>query len=162
MSTFQKESTKRLAGRARDSWSKGSEFESRQERRENSPPELTFCAGNYSVSVPPPCYRSGTQKDPSHSGKSAGGRLHLRTQWWQRKAWKVSFADMRARPARITLFRSSVVNRTSMPAISCYFQSPVTDRTSVNADKTRSKLYIKVSMWKLRRITLENRPSVLS
>ena len=25
-------------------------------------PELTLCADSYSVSVPPPCYRSGTQK----------------------------------------------------------------------------------------------------
>ena len=29
---------------------------------EFSSPELTFCADSYSVSVPPPCYRSGTQK----------------------------------------------------------------------------------------------------
>ena len=27
-------------------------------------PELTLCAGSYSVSVPPPCYRSGTSKTP--------------------------------------------------------------------------------------------------
>ena len=29
------------------------------------------------VSVPSPCNRSGTQKDPGRSAKSAGGRLHL-------------------------------------------------------------------------------------
>ena len=27
-------------------------------------PELTLCADFYSVSVPPPCYRSGTKKTP--------------------------------------------------------------------------------------------------
>ena len=40
---------------APDSWSKGCEFEYRQERRENFfLPELTLCADSYSVSVPPP------------------------------------------------------------------------------------------------------------
>ena len=29
-----------------------------------SDPELSLCADSYSVSVPPPCYRSGTQKTP--------------------------------------------------------------------------------------------------
>ena len=33
----------------------------------------------YSVSVPPPCYHSDTLKNPGHSTKSAGGRLHLNT-----------------------------------------------------------------------------------
>ena len=32
--------------------------------REFSPPELTLCADSYSVSVPPPYYRSGTKKTP--------------------------------------------------------------------------------------------------
>ena len=27
-----------------------------------SSPELTLCADSYSVSIPPPCYRSGMQK----------------------------------------------------------------------------------------------------
>ena len=31
---------------------------------EFSSPELTLCAYSYSVSVPPPCYRSGTEKAP--------------------------------------------------------------------------------------------------
>ena len=31
---------------------------------EFSSPELTFFADSYSMSVPPPCYRSGTQKTP--------------------------------------------------------------------------------------------------
>ena len=31
------------------------------------------------MSVPPPCYRSGTLNYPGHSAKSAGGRLHLNT-----------------------------------------------------------------------------------
>ena len=42
---------------------------------EFSSPELTLCADSYSVSVPPPCYRSS----PGHSAESAGGRLHLNT-----------------------------------------------------------------------------------
>ena len=46
---------------------------------EVSSPELPLCADSYSVSVTPPCYRSGTQKDPGHSAKSADGRLHLTT-----------------------------------------------------------------------------------
>ena len=32
--------------------------------REFSTPDLTLCADSYSVSVPPPCYDSGTQKIP--------------------------------------------------------------------------------------------------
>ena len=31
---------------------------------ECSSPESTLCADSYSVSVPPPCYRSGTLKTP--------------------------------------------------------------------------------------------------
>ena len=55
----------RLLVRAPDSWSKGCEFESRQKRPgEFSSPGLSFCADSYSVSVPPPCYRNGTQKAP--------------------------------------------------------------------------------------------------
>ena len=43
---------------------------------EFSSPELTLCADSHSVSVPPPqCH----VKDPGHSAKSAGGRLHLNT-----------------------------------------------------------------------------------
>ena len=49
--------------------------------------KTTLCADSYSVSVPSPSYRSGTQKKnqqqqqkkPGHSAKSAGGRLHLNT-----------------------------------------------------------------------------------
>ena len=41
--------------------------------------ELTLYADSYSMSVPPQCYRSGTQKDPSHSAKSSSGKLHLNT-----------------------------------------------------------------------------------
>ena len=49
-----------LLVRAPDSWSKGCEFESRQERLEKfSSSELTLCADSFSMSVPPPCYRSG-------------------------------------------------------------------------------------------------------
>ena len=40
---------------------KGCKFESPQEQGENFfSPELTLCADSYSVSVPPPCYHSGT------------------------------------------------------------------------------------------------------
>ena len=40
--------------------------------------EFSSSESTYSVSVPPPCYRGGT-KDPDHSAKSTGGRLHLNT-----------------------------------------------------------------------------------
>ena len=73
---------------------------------EFSSPESTLCADSSSVSIPPLCYRSGMLKswllvkvsnmseslftrngaacyvdvkDPGHSAKSAGGRLHLNT-----------------------------------------------------------------------------------
>ena len=46
---------------------------------EYSSPELTFSAESHSVSLPHLCYRSGTEKDPGHSVKSAGDRLHLST-----------------------------------------------------------------------------------
>ena len=42
-----------------------------------SSPELALCADSYSVSVPPQCYCSGTQKTPVILPKSAGGRLYL-------------------------------------------------------------------------------------
>ena len=35
-----------------------------EEAGEFSSPELTLCADSYSVPVPPPCYRCGTQKTP--------------------------------------------------------------------------------------------------
>ena len=47
--------------------------------------ELSLLQGQHSVltlisvSVPPPCYRSSTIKDPGHSAKNAGGRLQLNT-----------------------------------------------------------------------------------
>ena len=44
-----------------------------------SSPELTFCADSCSVSVPPPVLLQWHVKDPGHSAKSAGGRLHLNT-----------------------------------------------------------------------------------
>ena len=62
--TFDRDS---LLERAPDSLSKGSEFESRQEPGGGdaeggrfSSLELTLCADSYSVSVPSPCYNSGT------------------------------------------------------------------------------------------------------
>ena len=42
-------------------------------------PELTLCAGSYSVSVPPLVLPQWHVKDPGHSALSAGGRLHLNT-----------------------------------------------------------------------------------
>ena len=47
-----------------DSWSKGCEFQSQQEWWENFLLQLTLCADSYLVSVPPPCYCSGTEKTP--------------------------------------------------------------------------------------------------
>ena len=41
-------------------------------------PVSTLCADSYSVSVPPRG-AAAALKDPGHSGKSAGGRLHLNT-----------------------------------------------------------------------------------
>ena len=46
---------------------------------EISSPVLTLCADSYSVSVPPPVSPQWHVKDPGHSAKSAGGRLHLNT-----------------------------------------------------------------------------------
>ena len=44
-----------------------------------SSPESTLCADSYSVSVPTPVLPQWHVKDPGHSAKSAGGRLHLNT-----------------------------------------------------------------------------------
>ena len=46
---------------------------------EFSSPELTLCADFYLVSVPPPGLPQWHVKDPGHSAKSAGDRLHLNT-----------------------------------------------------------------------------------
>ena len=43
-----------------------------------SSPQLTLCADFQSVSVPPPVLPQWHVKDPGHSAKSVGGRLHLR------------------------------------------------------------------------------------
>ena len=47
--------------------------------RELSSPELTLYADSYSVSVPSPVLPQRHVKDPDHSTKSIGGRLHLNT-----------------------------------------------------------------------------------
>ena len=39
--------------------------------------ELPLRGGSYSVSVPPPVSSQWHVKDPGHSAKGAGGRLHL-------------------------------------------------------------------------------------
>ena len=64
--------------RASDSWMKGPGFQSLREWWENfllqgQLPVLTLIA----VSISLPCYRSSTKKDPRHSAKSAGSRLHI-------------------------------------------------------------------------------------
>ena len=69
-----------LLVRAPDSWSKGYEFESRQDRRENFLLQrVNFVCwllfGVRSTPVLPQWHA----KDPGHSAKSAGGRLHLNT-----------------------------------------------------------------------------------
>ena len=46
---------------------------------EFSSPDLIFCVDSYSVSVPPLCLLQLHVKDPGHSAKSAGGRLHQNT-----------------------------------------------------------------------------------
>ena len=45
---------------------------------EFSSPELILFSDSYSVSVPPPVLQQWQVKDPGHSAKSAGGRLHLK------------------------------------------------------------------------------------
>ena len=46
---------------------------------EFSSPELTLCADSYSMSVPSPVLPQWHVKDPGHSSKSAGDKLHLNT-----------------------------------------------------------------------------------
>ena len=46
---------------------------------ELSSPELTLYAESKSVSVPTPVLLQWHVKDPGHSAKSVGGRLHLNT-----------------------------------------------------------------------------------
>ena len=46
---------------------------------EFSSPESTLCAASYSVFVLPPVLPQWHAKDPGHSAKSVGGRLHLNT-----------------------------------------------------------------------------------
>ena len=46
---------------------------------EFSSPELALCADSYSESVPFTVLPQWHVKDPGHSAKSAGGRLHLNT-----------------------------------------------------------------------------------
>ena len=43
-----------------------------------SSPESTLCVDSYSVSASPPVSPQWHVKDPGHSAKSAGGRLHLK------------------------------------------------------------------------------------
>ena len=66
---------------ALDSWSKGSEFESWQERQENFLLGSQLCVLTLiqCQSPPPPMLPQWHVKDPNHSAKSAGGRLHLNT-----------------------------------------------------------------------------------
>ena len=62
-----------------DSWSKGCEFESRQERRENFFSRVKFvCWLLFGVRITP-VLPQWHVKDPSHSAKSADGRLHIKT-----------------------------------------------------------------------------------
>ena len=68
-----------LLVRAPDSWSKGCQFESRQERRRIFVSKVNFVCwllfGVRSTPVLPQWHI----KDPGHSAKSAAGRLHLNT-----------------------------------------------------------------------------------
>ena len=69
-----------LLVRAPDSWSKSCEFESRQERRENFFLQSDLCVLTFSGVRSTPMLPQWHVKDPSHSAKSAGGRLHLNTR----------------------------------------------------------------------------------
>ena len=60
---------------------------------EFSSPELTLCADSYSVSVPPPCYRSGTQKTPvvlQKGGAGAAGFFLAARIWGEGSAMHAS------------------------------------------------------------------------
>ena len=46
---------------------------------EFSSPESALRADSYSVFIPPPVLLQWHVKDPGHSAKSTGGRLHLKT-----------------------------------------------------------------------------------
>ena len=61
--------------RTPDSWSKGCEFESRQERQDQS----QLCVLTLILCPLHPRVSQWHVKDPGHSVKSAGGRLHLNT-----------------------------------------------------------------------------------
>ena len=65
--------------RVLDSWPKGPGFESPQEQQEISSPRSTFCADScFGINSTPVLPQSEWHvKDPSHSAKSAGGRLQL-------------------------------------------------------------------------------------
>ena len=69
-----------LLVRVPDSWSKGYEFESRQERLESFLLQSQLCVLTL-IRCPfhPPVLPKWHVKDPCHSAKSAGGRLHLNT-----------------------------------------------------------------------------------
>ena len=71
------ESGDSLLVRTPDSWFNGCEFESRQEWRENCLLQGQLFVLTHSVSVSPPMVPQWHVKDPGHSAKSAGGRLHL-------------------------------------------------------------------------------------
>ena len=58
------------------SWSKGCEFETRQERR--SSPELTLWTDSYSVSVPTPVLPQWHVRDPGHSAKKCRWQVTLK------------------------------------------------------------------------------------
>ena len=49
------------------------------EAGESTSPTLTLCTDSYSVSVPLLVLPQWQVKDPGHSAKSAGGKLHLNT-----------------------------------------------------------------------------------
>ena len=67
-----------LLVRAPDSWwSKGCEFESRQEQRENFLLQLQLCVLTLFLCPFHPHVTAVARKRPRHSAKSAGGRLHL-------------------------------------------------------------------------------------
>ena len=75
-----------LLVRAPDLWSKGCEFESRQERREHFLLQSELCVLTLIRCPFHPRVTAVARKGPGHSAKSADGRLHLNmhTSWTQR------------------------------------------------------------------------------
>ena len=93
-----------LSVRAPESWSKGWEFESRLEQRENCLPRCQLCVLILILCRSIPVLPEWHVKDPGHSAKSAGGRLHLNTHTpltqWSRSGLTMPLSRHNVGPVR--------------------------------------------------------------